>query len=230
MKDTDVRRTREARRREGYREIILHAAERVIVRKGFSALTMDDVAREAQLSKATVYKYIAGKGDLLFEIVAHYFDDMAGRLDAILAGPASAAEKLHLAVRQALQDHEDKKYLTRVLWMDNAMLKLMRVFAEAGGRPGGLPAADRKRIAVLREKRERIVSAACRILEQGVASGEFRPMDSGRAASFLEAVVEGYGHARFWGGTGAPPAEAASGLTQFILEGIRNPGQTGKEK
>lgn len=230
MRDTDARRTREARRREDYRESILHAAERVIVRKGFSALTMDDVAREAQLSKATVYKYIAGKGDLLFEIVAHYFDDMAGRLDAILAGPASAAEKLHLAVRQALQDQEDKKYLTRVLWMDNAMLKLMRVFAEAGGRPGGLPVADRKRIAVLREKRERVVSAARRILEQGVAAGEFRPMETGRAASFLEAVVEGYGHARFWGGPGAPPAEAASGLTQFILEGIRNPGQTGKEK
>lgn len=230
MRDTDVRRTREARRREGYRESILHAAERVIVRKGFSALTMDDVAREAQLSKATVYKYIAGKGDLLFEIIAHYFDDMGGRLDAILAGPAGAAEKLQMAVRQALQDQEDKKYLTRVLWMDNAMLKLMRVFVEAGGRPGSLPAADRKRIAILREKRERVVAAACRILEQGVATGEFRPMDTGRAAAFLEAVVEGYGHARFWSGGGAQPAEAAVGLTQFILEGIRNPGQTGKEK
>src|SRR5512136_1054099 len=112
MNITDVRREREARRREGYREIILHAAERVIMRKGYTALTMDDVAREAGLSKATVYKYIAGKGVLIFDIIAHYFDDMSARLDGIVAGRAAAAEKLRLAVQAVIQDQEDKKYLT----------------------------------------------------------------------------------------------------------------------
>lgn len=230
MKETDVRRTREARRREGYRELILHAAERVIVRKGFTALTMDDVAREAQLSKATVYKYVAAKGALLFEIIAHYFDDMSARLDGVVSGPGSAAEKLRQAVRLTIQGQEDKRFLTRVLWMDKAMLKLMRVYAEAGGKPGSMPAADRRRIAVLRDKTEAVVGAGARILAQGMASGEFRSLDTAKAAAFLEAVVEGYSHIRFWGGNGLSSPEAAEALTQFILEGIRNPEQAGKEK
>jgi TetR/AcrR family transcriptional repressor of nem operon len=230
MNMTDVRRQRDVRRRAGYREIILHAAERVIARKGYSALTMDDVAREAQLSKATVYKYTAGKGALLFEIIAHYFDDMIDRLDGVLAGPGTAAEKLRLAIRLIIQDQEDKRYLTRVLWMDKAMLKLMRVLAESSGKPGSMPAADRKRIAVLQEKMDRIVAAGGRIFEEGVASGEFRPMDSRRAAAFLGAVVEGFAHVRFWGGDDPISPDTADTLAQFILVGIRNPEQAGKEK
>src|SRR4030065_51776 len=94
MRTSDVRRERELRRREGYRETVLHAAERVILRKGFSALTMDDVAREAQLSKATIYKYVAGKGVLIFEIMGHNFDDIRDRVAGIVDGPGTAGEKL----------------------------------------------------------------------------------------------------------------------------------------
>jgi len=230
MKKSEVRRERQARRRLGYREIILHAAERVIRRKGFSALTMNDVAREAQLSKATVYKYIAGKGVLLFEILAHYFDDMAGRVDEVLAGPGTAVERLRLAIRLIIQEQESKSYLTRILWMDKAMLKLMHVYVEASGKPGSMPAADRKRITILQGKMERIAEKAARIFEEGVASGEFRTLDPRRAADFVQAVVEGYAHIRFWGGDGPISSDAADVLTQFVLEGIRNPEPAGKEK
>ena len=107
MKTTDLRRERERQRREGYRETILHAAERVILRKGYSATTMDDVAREAQFSKATLYKYVPGKGVLLFEIMGHYFVEVRVRMAGILAGPGSAGEKLRLSIRMILQYNED---------------------------------------------------------------------------------------------------------------------------
>jgi AcrR family transcriptional regulator len=229
MKTSDLRHERELRRRAGYQQTILRAAERVIIRKGYSSTTMDDVAREAQLSKATVYKYVPGKGALLLEIMSHYFDDIRSRLDGILAGPGSAGEKLRLAVGMLIHDQEDKKNLARVLWMDKAMLKLMRVFVAASGKPGSAPAADRKMIGLLREKRFGIVAAGARILEEGVTSREFRPMDVGRAAAFLEAVIEGFAHARFWRGEAPIPPDAADGLTRFVLEGIRNPERPLKE-
>ena len=122
MRSNGVRREREVRRREGYRETILHAAERVILRKGYSALTMDDVAREAQLSKATVYKYVTGKGALLFEIMGHAFDDVRDRFAAVLAGPGTAAQKLGRLIQVVLQSNEDMNKVNRVLWMDKAML------------------------------------------------------------------------------------------------------------
>ena len=229
MRTSDVRRERELRRREGYRETVLHAAERVILRKGFSALTMDDVAREAQLSKATIYKYVAGKGVLLFEIMGHNFDDIRDRVAGIVDGPGTAGEKLGQVVRAVLESGEDMKQVNRVLWMDRSVLKLMRVFAPLPGKAGAAPPADRKIMAVLRQKRQALIDLGARIFEDGVASGEFRPMDTRTAADFLESVLQGYMHMRFWQGDAPLPPAAAEGLTRFIIDGIRNPERSGKE-
>jgi AcrR family transcriptional regulator len=230
MKSNDLRREREMRRRAGYRETILHAAERVILRQGFSATTMDDVAREAQFSKATLYKYVPGKGVLLFEIMGHYFDEVRSGLAGIQAGPENAGEKLRLAIRMILQYDEDKKNITRVLWMDNAMLKLMHVFAASTGKSGPATATDRKMISMLRQKRLEVTEVGAKILEEGVAAGEFRSMDTRAALSFIEAVLQGYAHIRFWQGDAPVTPDAADGLTRFILEGIRNPERAVKEK
>ncbi len=229
MRTSEVRREREVRRRESYREVILHAAARVILRKGYSALTMDDVAREAELSKATVYKYVAGKGPLLFEILGHSFDDIRERLTGIVDSTGSAGDKLRRLVQAVLQCSEDMKQVYRVLWMDKAMLKLMRVFATPPGKPGSSLQADRKMLAMLKEKRQELIGAGARILEEGVASGEFRRLDAGQASAFIESVLQGYTHMMFWEGDAPLSPRAPDFLTRFILEGIRNPEQSGKE-
>lgn len=229
MKTSDVRRERQARRREGYREIILHAAERVILRKGYSSLTMDDVAREAQLSKATIYKYVPGKGTLLFEILGHSFDDIRVGLVEIADGPGTAAEKLGRIVQVVLQSSEDMRHFNRVLWMDKAMFKLMRLFAHPPGKAGSAPAEDRKMLTMVKRKRQEIIDVGARILEEGVASGEFRRMNTARASAFVEAVLQGYTHMRLWQGDAPLLPAAAESLTLFIIEGIRNPEKSGKE-
>ncbi|HPW17312.1 MAG TPA: TetR/AcrR family transcriptional regulator [Candidatus Aminicenantes bacterium] len=215
MKKTDVRRERELRRREGYRGHILQAAKRVILRTGYSALTMDDVAREARLSKATVYKYVAGKGALLLEILGHSFDHLR--------------ERLGLLVEAVLRSGEDMSHFNRVLGMDKAILKLMRVFVTAPGRAGAATPADRKLLAMVKHKRQEMIEVGARVLEAGIASGEFRSMDPRQAATFVEAALQGYMHMRVWqSGTPLSPT-AAEGLTRFIIEGIRNPDLSGKE-
>jgi AcrR family transcriptional regulator len=229
MKAVDVRRERRLRRREGYREIILHAAERIILRKGYSAMTMDDVAREAHLSKATIYKYISGKGALIFEIMSHQFDGVRDLVVAIVDGPGSAGDKLGRTVRVVIKNNEDMKNFNRVLWMDKAIFRLMRVFHHPPGKAAAALPADRKMLVMLRQKRQEIIDLGARIIGEGVASGEFRRMDTGQAAAFIEAVLQGYAHMRFWQGDVPPLPAAADGLTRFIIEGIRNPERSGKE-
>src|SRR5512138_2263479 len=224
MPTAAIRREREARRREGYRESILHAAGRVILRKGYSALTMDDVALEAGLSKATVYKYVAGKGPLLFDIIGHMLDDIRDRFAEVAQGPGSASDKVGGLIQAVLRSNEESQQLNRVLSMDKAMLKLMRVFAPPLGKNGPAPqAADRKMLAMLRHKRQQLIDLGARVLDQGVAAGEFRSMDTGQAAAFIEAVLQGYAHLRFWEGETPLSPLAAENLARFILEGIRNP-------
>jgi len=229
MKTSELRRERERQRRDGYRETILHAAERVILRKGYSATTMDDVAREAQFSKATLYKYVPGKGVLLFEIMGHYFDEIRDLMAGILAGPGSAGEKLRLSIRMILLYQEEKENITRVLWMDNAMLKFMRAFAASSGKSGQAPAADRKMLGLLQRKSREFTEMGVRLIEEGIAAGEFRRMDSRNAVAFIEAVLQGYAHNRLWLGEAAIKTGAADLLTRFILEGIRNPERPVKE-
>lgn len=229
MKSSDVRRERELQRRAYYRETVLHAAERVILRKGYSATTMDDVAREARLSKATIYKYVPGKGVLLFEILSRYFDDLRHKMEAIASGPGTAGERLTSAIHMALLESESQQSLTRVLWMDKSMLKLMRIFAADAGKAGQASTADRKRLGQLLEKRQELNSVGERIFNDGVVSGEFRPLDAGQAVEFLAAVVEGYAHLHFWKNGTPGPVDAGDELARFVLDGIRNPERTPKE-
>ena len=60
-----VRRGEEKERR---RAEILDAAEALYIEKGWDALTVDQVARGARLSRALVYVYFRDKGELLFAI------------------------------------------------------------------------------------------------------------------------------------------------------------------
>ncbi len=230
MKTSGFRRERELRRQESYRGHILRAAERVILRKGYSALTMDDVARAARLSKATVYKYVAGKGDLLFEILGHSFDNLRERLALIAAGPGTAGEKLGRLIRTVLRSSEDMSHFNRVLLMDKTVLKLMRVFVSSPGKAGPATPADRKLLAMVKHKRLQMIEVGAGVFEEGIASGEFRSMDARQAAAFVESVLQGYMHMRVWQDDFPLSPAAADGLTRFIIEGIRNPEEaSGKE-
>ncbi|MEW9124464.1 MAG: TetR/AcrR family transcriptional regulator [Thermotaleaceae bacterium] len=61
--------TRKEKEREIRRKDIIDAAEKVFFAKGFDNATMDDVAKEAEFSKRTVYVYFRSKEQLYFQIM-----------------------------------------------------------------------------------------------------------------------------------------------------------------
>lgn len=64
------RKEREKKTREAD---IITAAERVFVACGFEDASMDDIAREAEFTKRTIYQYFPGKEDLYFAVVHKEF-------------------------------------------------------------------------------------------------------------------------------------------------------------
>lgn len=60
---------RRRREREGRRTAILAAATRVIADRGFGGASMDAIAAEAELGKATLYYYFGTKDDLARAVV-----------------------------------------------------------------------------------------------------------------------------------------------------------------
>jgi AcrR family transcriptional regulator len=55
---------------EDARDLLLRAAERCVERHGFHKTTIDDVAREAGVSRPSVYRYFEDRDDLLLAVMA----------------------------------------------------------------------------------------------------------------------------------------------------------------
>jgi AcrR family transcriptional regulator len=86
-----VRREEEKERR---RAEILDAAEALYAKKGWDALTMDQVARGARLSRALVYVYFRDKDDLLFAIGERAVRLLLERFKAAIAGTARGMDQV----------------------------------------------------------------------------------------------------------------------------------------
>jgi TetR/AcrR family transcriptional regulator len=86
-----LRREEEKERR---RAEILDAAEVLYAKKGWDALTVDQVARSARLSRALVYVYFRDKEDLLFAIGERAMRLLRGRFIAAIAGPALGMDQV----------------------------------------------------------------------------------------------------------------------------------------
>lgn len=66
------------------RNDILDAAENVIFSKGYDLATMDDIAKEAEFSKRTVYMYFNSKEQLYFEIMVRGYKILIQMVEASL--------------------------------------------------------------------------------------------------------------------------------------------------
>ncbi|MGB7294691.1 MAG: TetR/AcrR family transcriptional regulator [Candidatus Aminicenantales bacterium] len=219
MKRKELQQEREAWRRQRFRRSIIEAAERVIVRKGYSLVTMDDVAREAELSKATLYNYFRSKRELTLEILSHFFEevDEGGRKIASL--PLSASEKLKKAIRFYLQFNLDKENISRMLLTDRSFVERMKILVTPESKPAS--DLDRRFITKMKAKRKEILDRVSGFLKEGVASGEFRKIDIPAAVIFLESVLQGYCQARYWHEHPYSVPEATEIIHGFLLQGIK---------
>ena len=76
-------------------EAIVNAAERLFFRQGFENVTMDDIAKELELAKGTLYLYFKNKDDLHFAIVLRGIRIMNGMFRKAVSGKKSGLEKTY---------------------------------------------------------------------------------------------------------------------------------------
>jgi AcrR family transcriptional regulator len=217
------REEREARRRQALRQAIIQAAERLLIRSGYAALTMDDVAREAEISKATVYHYFRSKGDLVLELFVYYFEKFYRNIVRIRSEAKSATEKLKEVITYFLRVSREKETISRVLMVDRIFLKKMRILAGENSRSSK---REKDLVAEIKKQREKIIEEASRIIEEGMARGEFRSVDRLLATRLIEALLQGFVHSRFWNPSRFPLEKETEILLEFILLGI---GQKNEE-
>ncbi|MGI9860495.1 TetR/AcrR family transcriptional regulator [Moorella naiadis] len=78
---------------------ILAAMKRLASQKGFHAVTTDELAAAAGISKRTLYRYFQSKDEIIEQVLETMLQGLLARIEAILAGPQSPPVKLKAAAR-----------------------------------------------------------------------------------------------------------------------------------
>jgi AcrR family transcriptional regulator len=93
---------------------VVDGALRAIARFGLGKLTVDDVAREAGISRATLYRYFPGRGAVLAAVIRTETERLQQGLDEALADVATLAEALAAVAgfgARAFADHAALQHL-----------------------------------------------------------------------------------------------------------------------
>lgn len=128
---------------------ILYAAAKLFMEKGYETVSMNQVAEEANVTKATVYYYYPAKTDLFLASMVEVLSNVANRIQNLLDEPGSFQERLvristnYLRVPQVHMDdmlehvrhHLSEDQLQQLVDSENAIYEgLQRGFEEAAGR------------------------------------------------------------------------------------------------
>lgn len=95
---------RKQRERERRRQQIIVAAKRVFSEKGYSKSTMEDIAREAELSPGTLYLYFKNKDELYASLSLRILQYLNIRLEDVKREKDVEPRKKIAAIKDALFD------------------------------------------------------------------------------------------------------------------------------
>jgi AcrR family transcriptional regulator len=138
---------------EEKRRLILDAAVRVFAQKGFHTSRVGDIAEEAGVAHGLLYHYFSSKDEVLETIFREHWGVLVDRLDAIEASQEPASAQLSHVAAVVLRNWKHQPDVIRVLVREIARSP------EVQARIGELV---------------KPIAAVHRIIDHGVASGEFR--------------------------------------------------------
>ncbi len=158
--------------RQERRQKILSAAAELFGANPYDSVQMRDVAARAEVGKPTLYRYFPSKEELFLEVFKSGLDRLDSEVAAILKDrdqPTRSLERLLEALLSAL----------------GGQVAALRMLTDDQS------AVMRRWRNEFRRRRRPFVEAARTILEQGIASGEFREVDLEAVPSMLIGLVRG---------------------------------------
>jgi len=113
------------------RERLVNAAEACFERFGLRRTTIDDVAREAKVSRSTVYRYFDGRGDLIVAAYLRESEAVNEKVKALMSQPGPFADRLVKATLRSINAIRSGRYLPLMLTPEGALLASKAVTASS---------------------------------------------------------------------------------------------------
>ena len=132
---------------EERRVALLDAALEVFAKRGYHASSIDDIAREAGVSKALIYEHFTSKQDLYAELLEHHAGELFSTLaEAISEAGRSASARLEVGLEAFYGFVEEHRVAWRMLFREatdpETAIVLDRVTAEVTAFVAGLIRED----------------------------------------------------------------------------------------
>ena len=153
---------------------ILEAATRVFTQQGFDDARMDDIVAESGLSKGAIYWYFDSKEAIIVAIVDRIFDWETAHIQRIISSDRSSARKLELFIQNNIEE----------IHKIEPLIPLFFDFWTRSLRNPTINQAIKRYYQLFLEIIEPII-------QQGINSGEFRPVDVKETALAIGAALEG---------------------------------------
>ena len=148
-----------AMRRQG----IQNAAKNLFIAKGFSSTTMEDIARNAELSAATIYQYFRSKEDLYASLNLITLQCLFDEVDKVFNDKALSAEGKIIGFKDAMY--------TAFRYEPLILRNIFHVQLE----DDTLLSLSKELLGQLNRQSLRVMTMISDVYEEGVRQGEFRP-------------------------------------------------------
>src|SRR5437660_3488437 len=98
-------------RRNGSREAIVEAAERLFLERGFGAVSMDELASAAGVARRTLYNQFASKEEIFREMLLRVSGQLEDAFPPGIETQGGVEDVLRLVARMILELHKRPEYL-----------------------------------------------------------------------------------------------------------------------
>ena len=161
MQTETTRRSLKEKQRQEREDLILRAAEEVLMEKGYHDTSMDEIAARVGVAKGTVYLHFASKEDLVFALFEREVKTFLHVVEQTISAAAPARSRLESILQ----------------WMYRGLLvkRIRLLFTLYSSVDMELRTGFVKRKGQLRPILDRISAHIATLFDEGKAAGEFNP-------------------------------------------------------
>jgi TetR/AcrR family transcriptional regulator len=168
--------SRKERELQRHRWEILRAALKMFSESGFHGVTMNDIAKEAEFSVGTLYKFFANKEDLYGALLLEKIDEMEEALKDTLESGEDEMDSI-------------RSFLDGLIGLVKKNADFFRLYLSEITRTG--PSALSSIGMELKEHRDRGIARLAAVFERGIRNKVFRDLDPFLLAAALDGMISG---------------------------------------